>query len=189
MVQLEAVQQYYHGTGKRKTAIAQVRLYQDAGGPIIINGKPMDEYFGWSTWQGVVNDAFRVSNTTNRFRVVVKVLGGGVNAQAEAVRHGIARALGVLRRDAETRVAPCRLHHPRRQNQGKQEIRTEAGAPRTPVHEALTVIRLLVSPPRARGSVGARGSVAELYQDFTPHPNLPPSRGKGHSTTLNSYPD
>ncbi len=93
MVQLEAVQQYYHGTGKRKTAIAQVRLYQDAGGPIIVNGKPMDEYFGWSTWQGVVNDAFRVSNTTNRFRVVVKVLGGGVNAQAEAVRHGIARAL------------------------------------------------------------------------------------------------
>ncbi len=93
MVQLEAAQQYYHGTGKRKTAIAQVRLYPDAGGPIIINGKPMDEYFGWSTWQGVVNDAFRVSNTTNRFRVVVKVLGGGVNAQAEAVRHGIARAL------------------------------------------------------------------------------------------------
>jgi small subunit ribosomal protein S9 len=93
LVQLEAAQQYYHGTGKRKTAIAQVRLYPDAGGPIIINGKPMDEYFGWSTWQGVVNDAFRVSNTTNRFRVVVKVLGGGVNAQAEAVRHGIARAL------------------------------------------------------------------------------------------------
>ena len=93
MVQLEAAQQYYHGTGKRKTAIAQVRLYPDAGGPIIVNGKPMDEYFGWSTWQGVVNDAFRVSNTTNRFRVVVKVLGGGVNAQAKAVRHGIARAL------------------------------------------------------------------------------------------------
>ena len=93
MVQLEAAQQYHHGTGKRKTAIAQVRLYPDAGGPIIVNGKPMDEYFGWSTWQGVVNDAFRVSNTTNRFRVVVKVLGGGVNAQAEAVRHGIARAL------------------------------------------------------------------------------------------------
>ncbi len=93
MVQLEATQQYYHGTGKRKTAIAQVRLFASDGGPIIVNGKPMDEYFGWSTWQGIVNDAFRVSNTVNRFRVVVKVLGGGVNAQAEAIRHGIARAL------------------------------------------------------------------------------------------------
>jgi small subunit ribosomal protein S9 len=93
LVQLEATQQYYHGTGKRKTAIAQVRLFASDGGPIIVNGKPMDEYFGWSTWQGIVNDAFRVSNTVNRFRVVVKVLGGGVNAQAEAIRHGIARAL------------------------------------------------------------------------------------------------
>jgi small subunit ribosomal protein S9 len=86
-------QHYYYGTGKRKTAIAQVRLFASDGGPIIVNGKPMDEYFGWSTWQGIVNDAFRVSNTVNRFRVVVKVLGGGVNAQAEAIRHGIARAL------------------------------------------------------------------------------------------------
>ena len=93
MVQLEATQQYYHGTGKRKTAIAQVRLFASDGGPIIVNGKPMDEYFGWTTWQGIVTDAFRVSNTMNRFRVVVKVLGGGVNAQAEAIRHGITRAL------------------------------------------------------------------------------------------------
>jgi len=53
----------------------------------------MDEYFGWTTWQGIINDPFRVSDTANRFRVVVKVDGGGVNAQAEAIRHGIARAL------------------------------------------------------------------------------------------------
>ena len=93
MVQAEATQQYYYGTGKRKTAIARVRLYADDGGPIIINGKPLDEYFGWSTWQRIVNDAFMVTGTQNRFRVVAKVIGGGVNAQAEAVRHGITRAL------------------------------------------------------------------------------------------------
>jgi small subunit ribosomal protein S9 len=53
----------------------------------------MDEYFGWSTWQRTANDAFQVTGTLNRFRVVAKVAGGGVNAQAEAVRHGITRAL------------------------------------------------------------------------------------------------
>ncbi len=93
MVQTETSQEYYYGTGKRKTAIARVRLYLDDGGPIIVNGKPMDEYFGWTTWQGIINDPFRVSDTAHRFRVVVKVDGGGVNAQAEAIRHGIARAL------------------------------------------------------------------------------------------------
>ena len=93
MVQTETSQEYYYGTGKRKTAIARVRLYLADGGPIIVNGKPMDEYFGWTTWQGIINDPFRVSDTANRFRVVVKVDGGGVNAQAEAIRHGIARAL------------------------------------------------------------------------------------------------
>ena len=96
MVQLDTAQQYYYGTGKRKTAIARVRLYADDGGPFIVNGKPMDEYFGWSTWQHTANDAFQVTNTTNRFRVVAKVAGGGVNAQAEAVRHGITRALIVF---------------------------------------------------------------------------------------------
>ena len=61
----------------------------------MVNGKPMEEYFGWTTWQGVINSPFRTSDTVNRFRVVAKVDGGGVNAQAEAIRHGIARALVV----------------------------------------------------------------------------------------------
>lgn len=93
MVQSDAHPQYFYGTGKRKTAIARVRIYPDDSGPVIINGKPIDEYFGWSTWQRIVDDAFRVTSTLNRFRVVAKVAGGGVNAQAEAVRHGITRAL------------------------------------------------------------------------------------------------
>ena len=45
MVQAETNQTYYYGTGKRKTSIARVRLYLDDGGPILVNGKPMDEYF------------------------------------------------------------------------------------------------------------------------------------------------
>ncbi len=95
MVQAPAQQEYFYGTGKRKTSIAKVRLYLDDNGPILVNGKPMYEYFNWLPWQGIINEAFQVSNTVNRFRVVVRVLGGGVNSQAEAIRHGIARALVV----------------------------------------------------------------------------------------------
>ena len=96
MVQMETQQQYYYGTGKRKTAIAKVRLYLDDGGPVLVNGKTMEEYFNWEPWQNTITEPFRVSDTRGRFRVIVKVIGGGVNAQAQAIRHGIARALTVF---------------------------------------------------------------------------------------------
>lgn len=95
MVQADTQQQYFYGTGKRKTAIAKVRLYQDDGGPIIVNGKTMEEFFNWQPWQDVITQPFRATDTVNRFRVQVRVLGGGVHAQAQAIRHGIARALVV----------------------------------------------------------------------------------------------
>ena len=96
VVQSEVSQHYHYGTGKRKTAIARVRLYPDDPGPVIINGKPIDEYFNWEPWQVTIHEPFRVTDTGNRFRVVAKVTGGGVNAQAQAIRHGIARALVVF---------------------------------------------------------------------------------------------
>ena len=93
MVQASAQQEYYYGTGKRKTSIAKVRLYLDEGGPILINNKPMDEYFNWAPWQNIVTEPFTVSDTSNRFRVIIRAQGGGVHSQAQAIRHGIARAL------------------------------------------------------------------------------------------------
>lgn len=95
MVQAETKQQYFYGTGKRKTAIAKVRLYPGEGGSVVVNGKPMEEYFNWAPWQVIIREAFQVTDTANRFQVVVQVIGGGVHAQAEAIRHGIARALVV----------------------------------------------------------------------------------------------
>ena len=77
-------------------------MYLDAGGPILVNGKPMDEYINWAPWQKAINESFRVSDTVNKFRVVVKVAGGGVNSQAEAIRHGIARALVVFDPELKT---------------------------------------------------------------------------------------
>ena len=95
MVQSETQQRYYYATGKRKCAIAKVRLYLDDGGPMVVNGKTMEEYFNYEPWQRVVNEAFAVTDTNRRFRVIVNVLGGGVRGQAEAIRHGIAKALTV----------------------------------------------------------------------------------------------
>ena len=95
MVQAESQQQYYYGTGKRKSAIAKVRLYLDDGGSIIVNGKTMEEFFNWNPWQLEITEPFRATDTVNRFRVVARVLGGGVHGQAQAIRHGIARALVV----------------------------------------------------------------------------------------------
>ncbi len=103
MVQAATGQEYYYGTGKRKTSIAKVRIYLDDNGPFIVNGKTIEEYFYYKPWRDIIVEPFRTSDTVNRFRVVVKVLGGGVHSQAEAIRHGIARALVVY--DENTKPA------------------------------------------------------------------------------------
>jgi small subunit ribosomal protein S9 len=99
LVQEATQQEYYYGTGKRKTAIARVRLYQNLGpaqpGMIQVNGKTMEEYFPWAPWQSTVREALEATDSLSRFSVVVRVQGGGVMAQSEAIRHGISRALVV----------------------------------------------------------------------------------------------
>lgn len=87
-----AEQKYYYGTGKRKTAIARVRLFPD-GGNIVVNEKPLSEVFPAETLRELVCQPFKVTNTLGKFSVVAKVEGGGVSGQAGALCHGIARAL------------------------------------------------------------------------------------------------
>ncbi|MDP6402590.1 MAG: 30S ribosomal protein S9 [SAR202 cluster bacterium] len=84
--------QYYYATGRRKTSVARVRLYMDSG-PIVVNGVPMEEAFGWPSWQQQIVEPFKVTGTASQFRVVAKITGGGVVSQAGALRHGISRAL------------------------------------------------------------------------------------------------
>ena len=85
-------QQYHYGTGRRKTAVARVRLYSERG-TNTVNGKPMEEVFNWKSWQDEVLEPFNVTNTLGQFRVVAKVTGGGIVGLAGAMRHGISRAL------------------------------------------------------------------------------------------------
>ena len=88
-------QQYYYATGKRKTSIARVRLYREdtRRGEFSINGRSLQEAFSWFTWQDTIKQPFRVTGTEGNFYVVATIEGGGVSSQAQALRHGIARAL------------------------------------------------------------------------------------------------
>ena len=95
-------QQYYYGTGKRKTAVAQVRLYPGGGG-FTVNEKTLEEFFPLPAWRSTITEPFRVTESQGRYGVVVKIHGGGVVSQAGALRHGIARAL--LRADDALRPA------------------------------------------------------------------------------------
>jgi small subunit ribosomal protein S9 len=83
---------YVYGTGRRKTAVARVRLLP-GDGSVIVNGKTAAEYFGGAASEGVILLPFRVTETEGRYSASVLVAGGGVSGQAGAIRHGIARAL------------------------------------------------------------------------------------------------
>jgi len=83
---------YVWGTGKRKSAIAQVRLFVGDGG-IIVNDKPYEQVFPRLEHRRMVELPFLATDTTGKFHVTVKVNGGGISGQAAAIRHGIARAL------------------------------------------------------------------------------------------------
>jgi len=87
-----AVETVANGTGRRKDAVARVRLIPGTG-KISVNGRPMEEYFTTLTLQTIIRQPLRVVNVEGRFDVVATTRGGGVSGQAGAVRHGIARAL------------------------------------------------------------------------------------------------
>ncbi|HUQ43475.1 MAG TPA: 30S ribosomal protein S9 [Candidatus Limnocylindria bacterium] len=93
---------YNTGTGRRKTAVARVRL-MPGDGEIVINGRSFVEHFGAAIDEAEVRMPFRVTNTDGRYNAMVKVEGGGVTGQGGAVRQGIARAL--LEIDPDHRLA------------------------------------------------------------------------------------
>jgi len=107
----------FYGTGKRKTSIARVHL-RPGTGEYRLNDRPLDEYFGGTeALKQIVKQPFAITETMDKFDVIATIRGGGVSAQAGAMRHGIARALcefngelrlrlkkaGFLRRDARVK--------------------------------------------------------------------------------------
>ncbi len=87
-----AGEQYHYGTGRRKTAVARVRLYAGSG-TIVVNGKPFQELFTRSLHQARIRSPLATTDTESRFNVQAKIAGGGIAAWADALAHGISRAL------------------------------------------------------------------------------------------------
>ena len=122
---------FYSGTGRRKTAIARVRLLPGEG-EIVVNGRSMEEHFGNAVNENEVRLPFRVTGTEGRFNVMVKVEGGGVTGQAGAIRHGIARALIELDESANRvplRQAGLLTRDPRMKERKKYGLKRARKAP------------------------------------------------------------
>ena len=84
---------YLYGTGRRKSSVARVHLFQGGTGTITINGRDIDDYFGLETLKLIVRQPLVTTDLLGKVDIVVSVAGGGVSGQAGAIRHGIARAL------------------------------------------------------------------------------------------------
>ncbi len=122
---------YYYGTGRRKSAVARVFL-KPGKGDFVVNGKPVDAFFGRETGRMVVRQPLDLTKNLTSFDIQVNVFGGGESGQAGAVRHGITRALieydaalkpslsaaGLVTRDArEVERKKVGLHKARRRKQ------------------------------------------------------------------------
>jgi small subunit ribosomal protein S9 len=96
-------ERYFEAVGRRKTATARVRMFTRSGA-FTVNGKAYGEYFPTLDMQKIAEDALKRMKLWDRFRISAKVSGGGIHAQAEAVRHGLARCLIIFNPDFRKRM-------------------------------------------------------------------------------------
>ena len=122
---------YFEATGRRKTANARVRLYTKGDKGIEVNGMDFTKYFPTKDLQANALASLDKMKSLERFRVTAKVSGGGISAQAEAVRHGIARALVVFNADYRKRLrkAGYLTRDPRMKERKKPGLRRARRAP------------------------------------------------------------
>jgi small subunit ribosomal protein S9 len=98
----------YYGTGRRKTSTARVHLRQGTG-QITVNNRPIDEYFGNDVLKMIIKQPLSLTETVDKFDIVVVVDGGGPSGQAGAIRHGISRALQVYNMELRKRLKKAGL--------------------------------------------------------------------------------
>ena len=121
---------FFAGTGRRKTSVARVRLY-NGNGNITVNGRDISDYFGLDTLKFIVNQPLELTNTTGKFDVVVNVQGGGIAGQAGAIRHGISRALLLYDENlrADLKKAGFLTRDPRMKERKKYGLKAARRAP------------------------------------------------------------
>ena len=98
----------YYGTGRRKTSTARVHLRQGSGA-ITVNQRPLDEYFGNEVLKMIIKQPLSLTETGDKFDIIVTVDGGGRSGQAGAIRHGISRALQVYNTELRKRLKKAGL--------------------------------------------------------------------------------
>ena len=127
----ESKRQYHYGTGRRKSSVARVRVYENGTGSITINGRDIDEYFGLETLKLLVRQPLVTTDTLGKVDLVVTVAGGGVTGQAGAIRHGVARALLGLNPEYRTalKAAGFLTRYPRMKERKKYGLKAARRAP------------------------------------------------------------
>ena len=127
----ESKKKYFYGTGRRKSSVARVRVYENGTGSIIINGRDINDYFGLETLKLVVRQPLVTTELVDKVDVVVSVCGGGVSGQAGAIRHGIARALLTVNPEyrASLKAAGFLTRDPRMKESKKYGLKAARRAP------------------------------------------------------------
>ena len=127
----ESKKKYFYGTGRRKSSVARVRVYENGTGSITINGRSIDEYFGLETLKLIVRQPLVTTDMLGKVDIVVTVSGGGVSGQAGAIRHGISRALVVLNPEFRPalKAAGFMTRDPRMKERKKYGVKAARRAP------------------------------------------------------------
>ena len=127
----ESKKKYFYGTGRRKSSVARVRVYENGTGSIIINGRDIDNYFGLDTLKMVVRQPLATTELLGKVDVVVTVCGGGVTGQAGAIRHDISRALLVANAEyrPSLKAAGFLTRDPRMKERKKYGLKAARRAP------------------------------------------------------------
>ena len=127
----ESKKKYFYGTGRRKSSIARVRVFENGTGSIIINGRNIDDYFGLETLKLVVRQPLVTTDTLGKVDINITVAGGGVSGQAGAIRHGISRALLLVNPEyrATLKAAGFLTRDPRMKERKKYGLKAARRAP------------------------------------------------------------
>ena len=121
---------FFYGTGRRKSSVARVRLYEGTG-KVTINGRDIDDYFGLETLKLIVRQPLNLTELTEKFDIECRGAGGGVTGQAGAIRHGIARALLQVNEEyrASLKAAGFLTRDPRMKERKKYGLKAARRAP------------------------------------------------------------
>ena len=154
----------YSATGRRKSSVARVRLVPGEG-KVVINGREMNDYFGLETLKLIVNQPLELTETKDKYDILVNVIGGGFSGQAGAIRHGISRALCKVDEEYRPALKKSRSDDPRSPRKRTSQIRPEESPQGFPVQQALIFAHVAL-PYILPRSFWLRGFSVKKVQNF-----------------------